>query len=329
MRNAANLSLTMAHIARLIKNGGGVFVEYLVACACEEQSCNLMRRIAKHPNADVVTVRLMLDGLPARADGMGGLRRSIQAECCQFLIPLLAETQGLAGTAVIPVFFKWHEGMEILLPRRKYDAQLAKIKRMLEGHPQAYDLADTVKRSSDIYVQWIRECELPWPQHKQLPDRVANPELAAWPAQLNMKFLEAGDPDEVTDAQIEEARAKLKDVVNPLGRKVVTLGSLDSKSMHRVALDNETQVEGTRLFLASCTYTRQQERLPDKLEDLIDTKIVVKLPLDPYSLKAFQYSRDQRALWSVGPEGNVSLGAPKDEDDDRDRYLWRLDGLVP
>jgi hypothetical protein len=327
--NAAQISHTMSEASRLVKCGGGVYVEYLIACACESASWNLMTRIALHAKTNTKTVRDLLAQLPAREDSLNGLREAVRAEYCHYLLPLLQKCDGLDTAETIQVFFDWNEGLELFLPRKKYEAQCDKIARLLKGHPKPYDLVDTVKWSSAHYAGLIRDFDLSWPKHNAQPSRTASEELAAWPRQLSMSVLDHGDPDEVTDSQLTSSREKLSRVSNPLGKKVVDSCELDSKTMHRAALSNQARYDGTRLFLAICIFSREQGNFPANLEELVKVNILEKLPLDPFSSERFQYSRDQRAIWSVGWDGRVSPSAAADDDHDIENHLWRLDAIQP
>jgi len=77
------------------------------------------------------------------------------------------------------------------------------------------------------------------------------------------------------------------------------------------------------LVLAISIFASEQKKLPNDLEELIETKILGQLPLDPFSAEQFLYSREQKAIWSVGWDGHVSPSATP-EDTDVDIHLWRL-----
>jgi hypothetical protein len=327
-QQAAQCSATMADVAGLLKGGGGMFVEYLVACACQGQAWNLMCRMARDPASDATTVRVLLARMPEDAHAERGLRKAIQAEFYWFLLPMLVKADGLDTASVARQFFDWEGDVVLLAPREKLDALCEKIVRMLEGHPKAYDAADTVRRASDYYAGIMRDLELPWPKHQALPERIPMAELIAWPQRLKFSILEGGDPDAVNEDELRTARRQLQQITNPIGKKVIDDLSLDSKSLRGVALNNQVQCQGTRSFLAACLFVRGQGRLPKSLDELVDVKLLRTVPDDPYIGRPFQYSRRQQALWSVGPDGQVSPEKADSDETDAGQYVWRLDGLA-
>lgn len=325
--DAARISGIMSNSARLLKDGGGVYVEYLIACACEGDSWNLMRRIGQSVKTPPNTIRRMLTELPGRQVSSIGLRSAIRSEYCHYLLPELLKGDGLETKRAVEVFFDWSEGLELFLPRKKYEARCDKIARMLEGHPKAFDLIETVKLSSAHHAGLIHDCELPWAKLKLQPDRMPSEELTAWPKQLSISVLDEVDPDEVTASQLAASRQKLMRIANPLGKKIVDSCQLDSKTMRRAALSNQARYDGTRLFLAVCIFVREQGKFPASLDDLIEARILESVPLDPFSSERFHYSRDQHAIWSVGWDGQVSPKVAADGEYDLENHLWRLDAI--
>jgi len=236
--DAATIGQTMSRAFRLFKDGGGVCVDYLIACACEGDAWQLMRLIAQHEKTDTKIVRLMLTQLTAREDSLSGLRSAIRSEYCHYLLPLLIKADGLDTAKTIRILFEYSEGLELFLSRKKYEMRCKKIAQLIEDSPKPYDLVDTVKRSSVRYATMIRDCDQPWLKHKTQPDRIASDELAAWPKQLAFSVLDGQDPHEVTDLELAMSRDKLGRVNNPLGKKLLDSSELDSKAMHRAALSN-------------------------------------------------------------------------------------------
>jgi hypothetical protein len=153
-------------------------------------------------------------------------------------------------------------------------------------------------------------------------------ELAAWPEQLSLDSIGTdGEASQVSESQLGHAQMQLAHVTNPIGKKLLEASSIDSRSIHRALLSNQARYDGTRLFLALRVFELEHDALPEKLEQLVAAKILDALPLDPFSDRLFQYSRNLRALWSVGWNGQVSPGdLPPDYDAiDVENHMWQLD----
>jgi len=314
----------MSTAFRMLKDGGGFYVDYLIGYICESSSWELMRQICVKPQADVAAVRTLLEELPSQGPSPDSARRAIRAEYCRFLLPQLvaADTDDVDQT--IRSLIDWNEGLEAYWSREDYERRCKQFGSLFAGHPKPYDLIDTIKRTSAQYAGFIRGLDRTWSHSRVQGERKSSAELVAWPAGLTLSALQIfGERSEVTDAQIAVAREKLKRVDNPIGKEIVDSSGLDSLGMHRAFLKEKAGYDGTRLFLAVRIYTLQQGELPPDLDTLVAAEILDGVPIDPFAPQPFQYSRDERAIWSVGPNADVSPIAPSD-DLDGERFLWRL-----
>lgn len=318
----------LVNFSRMITNGSGVFVEYLVGCACEQASLALVTRFSRDPSIDVADLTRSLAELPYVPDPMKAARAAVQAEFCVYLLPSLTEAKELDTVRQVELFLDWNDRLEMFVPRAKYKSRREKIIALLAGHAKSFDFPDTVKRASAKYASFIRSFELPWTTHKKQSNQIAFGELGPWPSQLSFSILDAGDPNEVTVNQLAMAREKLKDVSNPLGKKIIESCELDSQSMHRAALGNQARYDGTRLSLAIQIFKRKTGKLPVELSQLRTTKTIGEIPVDPFSGESFNYSRAEKELWSVGPDGSSPSNDTAEHDDGLDDWRWRLDSAA-
>ena len=68
-----------------------------------------------------------------------------------------------------------------------------------------------------------------------------------------------------------------------------------------VLFELEAALIGTRLVVALTKYERAMERLPETLEELVP-KFLTEIPLDPYDRQPMRYSRQNRAIYSIGTD---------------------------
>jgi len=329
LAEAAHASRTMSEAFRLLEVGDGGTVDYLNAIAWEANSWALARQLAAHPKADGNFVRSLLVGLPVRDDPLDGLRRTARAECCSFLLPVAAKTEGADLAETVEIMLGWNRRVGEFSPRKDYELQRKKLLQLFECHPKPYDLADTVERASAQSAAIIRALDLPWQAFNALPLSGPPKELAAWPDKLSMSLdcgaVGAGD---ITDAQIRAARKELLPVENPLGKKFVDEYTGASRWLREMAEKNQAQFEATRLFLAIRIFALEQGKLPANLDALVDARILDAVPLDPFSGRPFHYSPTKQVLWSVCPNGQFSPVASR-EAYAFDDYLWRLNACLP
>lgn len=321
---AAETALVSLEFSRLYQRGGGFLVDYLIATACHNAGIELIRRLAERSDCDAKTLRALLARLPERKDERRALQAAVQAEFAYYLFPYLVKTKGLDTKALLESTIEWEE-KSIFLSREKYESLVEKIGRMLAGHPRAYDLVGTVREANRYYVRLLDSLPLSWSEFSKRADDAPNAELSPWPAQLAPSLLHAGDPDEVTDEQLSAARNAMRKVDNPLGKKLLESSEMAAYSMLQAALANQARYDGLRLFLALALFHREQERFPERLDELVTANLLPGLPNDPFTGRAFQYSADRLALWSLGPDGQITPETSEEDDYMIASYLWKLD----
>jgi hypothetical protein len=94
----------------------------------------------------------------------------------------------------------------------------------------------------------------------------------------------------------------------------------------RIGWRARASAQGTVATLAVLTYRAQEGRLPESLQQLVDTGLLTSVPLDPYSGQPFIYrATDQDfMLYSAGEDFVDDGGLPCDWDDDTggDHVFW-------
>jgi hypothetical protein len=64
----------------------------------------------------------------------------------------------------------------------------------------------------------------------------------------------------------------------------------------------KSNVRGTRLRAAVELYQRQCDKMPDSLQDLVNTGIIEQVPVDPFSNQEFKYLPGENKIYSIGPD---------------------------
>jgi hypothetical protein len=89
-------------------------------------------------------------------------------------------------------------------------------------------------------------------------------------------------------------------------------------------LREQARYDGTRIVLALALYEKRHRKWPKDLGELADEGLLAPLPRDGFSGEAYPYSAKERAVWSVGPEGDVSPGASDADSLEAEEFIWRL-----
>ena len=76
---------------------------------------------------------------------------------------------------------------------------------------------------------------------------------------------------------------------------------------------NRTNIEADRLQLALTVYEKSHGSTAKDLNDLVTSKILPSVPIDPYSGQPFRYDPARNLIWSVGEDGKDDGGNPKSD----------------
>jgi hypothetical protein len=91
----------------------------------------------------------------------------------------------------------------------------------------------------------------------------------------------------------------------------------------------ETRATSLHLRLALTHYERAQGELPENLSKLVDDGWYEEIPRDPFDGEPFRFSKDERSIWSIGPDGGneparydpAEVARPHDE---WERLCWKV-----
>lgn len=175
------------------------------------------------------------------------------------------------------------------------------LSRILKGHPHPLD-----RRAALRFALPMLEGALANARRKWSEVRDVQPPVTGLPKAM---FSEDSD-DKPSTLEIEEARARLSTIDNPLGKyyAVSMFENLAGRSFLGAAYRMEASRDETRLALAAALYQKRTGRFPKRLSDLTRADGVWPLPIDPFSGTAFGYDPVKREIWSLGPEGKPGAG---------------------
>jgi hypothetical protein len=106
---------------------------------------------------------------------------------------------------------------------------------------------------------------------------------------------------------ISKARADYIAITDPIGRILQCKNSFLSCDDSKV-FRNRTEREAVRAVLAAIIFERLKEQLPDSLDDLVEGKILLRVPWDYFANAPLKYSKTQRLIWSVGEDSEDDAG---------------------
>ncbi len=205
--------------------------------------------------------------------------------------------------------------------------------KLLEGHPNPFDRKATLQLASSFYKKVIEQASLPPAKQKEIEDP-SESLLASWPPNILNHSTEIDLDDEeakanLTPAQIEEYRASLVKVDNPVGKLFAAM-MLPVFSQSNVADSKAVaNTRATRIILAIQIYKRQTGKYPSSLSELAKIGILKAVPLDPFSGKSYRYAPTRRDLWSVGPNLKDDGGKDRPGTTNGNDFVWPVDGVFP
>lgn len=124
------------------------------------------------------------------------------------------------------------------------------------------------------------------------------------------------EPFPLSREAARKARSAYLKIEDPVGRlfSVCSLGDLvgsDAKIFRA-----RTAREAGRTVIALLVFEQRKGKLPRKLSELVDEKIVDRLPYDPFADASLCYSADRRIVWSVSGD------AVDDDGDNEEKSPW-------
>ena len=184
------------------------------------------------------------------------------------------------------------------------------LQAILREHPSPFDLPETLRLASNLYLEQLASLELSWNHRRKNVEAKLQQEIGTISRQLRldaMSTLELGfggdyEPlDEYTTIRISKRLSSLR---NPFGKMLlqsVVHGYRDTSTIAVHFVQTGTLVIH-RTTLAVHLYQRRHGRLPERLDQLVSDGILKEVPADPFG-DVLHYSAERAIVWSNGPDG--------------------------
>jgi hypothetical protein len=336
---AAKEAFTGLEFAAILLASECMLVDFLVGVAILSIAVHAVHRFSVADGVPVALARESIQRLDANRVGTGALKRAYGVEYCRWILPFIARfpTNGTTEELVKHYLFGLSEPAFDYKPSEKVQAENDRAARditfLLEGHDNPFDKEATAKLGSDFYVRLFAEME------KLVRDRdfvfaELRAQVAAWPEEVEPDlWLVANlgprddEPKELTKKELVAARDRLRMVDNPLGKRVVT--QFISGTGHHIVEEKDVSTTSAILRIAMRLYERKHGGVPDTLATLVTDGLISQVPKDAFDGKEFKYSKEQRVIWSVGPEGtnDGEIREPDQPDqkfDEEINMTWRI-----
>lgn len=328
-------------MGNLLMRGEGFLLDYLVAQMVSAIGVDALYRVAMWPASSNPHLQACLDQVTAAKGSSQELPRVCRVEFCCWLLPFIAE---LACAKDLNDRVALYVGGEIagdykLLENHKqeYLRVIREVKALLEGHPNAFDKKATVRLGSEFNRRWLADIGKPWLHRDRNPLEALQKELTAWPSDVTIDFgvlmgvsgTEPNPPRKLTAKELQQARDALRNVDNPLGKRLIGYMSPDITPFFE---SRQARLESVRIRIALRMYERKHGKLPGELDELVDAKLLPEVPVDPFDGKAFRYSKERRVVWCVGQEGTNEGELPEEHEanilgNEWSMMTWRVEGV--
>lgn len=181
---------------------------------------------------------------------------------------------------------------------------------VLEGHPEPFDLAATLRHVSELQVERLENLERPWHDQRRRGATRLREEVQSATVILGMDMMTrlglsfGGEYSPLDAGTISRVRKQLAAVENPFGKIVL-------RSMMSEDADDTTvliyflrraEFARSRTALALHVYRGRHGHLPERTGQLISDGILTEVPQDPFG-DDVHFSPERGIVWSNGPDG--------------------------
>ncbi|MDT8391553.1 MAG: hypothetical protein RRC34_13705 [Lentisphaeria bacterium] len=295
-QQAAELSRRMNKAGRLILDGEGALIHYLVGISIKGMSLEAMCHFADIADVPDQILKEILASLPPARGPVPECAVALKIDYCSMTRPLLDRLQ----TDI--------NAME---------------------HPMPVDIDSVFSRDESVaffekYLRRIlRNCGVSWPSRDQKIWEESEKEAGLGDLQgLNMDNVffdlimsqQKGAFSETSEWHKLEQLSTKKSNIFGLHLATSTLFALEKAPARGTQLLARRSL--TRAYLAIRLYERREKTLPASLMELVAKGYLPEMPADPFSRKPLRYSTTERKIWSVGPEG-TNDGRDSNQADDQ------------
>lgn len=329
---AVNEVLAALRTGRLLLDGRGALIPYLVGCAIHSMGLGFGIELAGHKDLTRESLKRILDDLPAGAVGPSQMLATVRAEfhvgftrrleCMRLERPIVEQMVAFISmtdtkvadprsvAALEPLLreaknpFDWKATFE--LAARHYGGMIASVQKPWPDRDRKLE-AEIEK----LYENWnsllTRFVRLSLTEHlststRKAPDSVENiggeTDVATDKiAELLDNILPAPPDDDLP--QLKRDFSKEENAWGLSWAGMTELAMVRSlSSMYR----QQQEVQSSRAILALRIYEIDHGALPGRLKDLVDAGLLASEPEDVFCQGKLKYSKERRVVWSVGQD---------------------------
>jgi hypothetical protein len=307
----------------MLDGSDGALIPRFVGRMCPRVTASRMEAFASRKEVPADVLAGMLVALQRAAPSEEVVVNGVRQDFALLTLPMIADLpkDGDLAKIVAALIDKRRPNSpdaKLLLPKldAELDALQAGILGLLKDHPEPFDRAETVRLVALSHANEIENLKRPWADQKPGPEARVLEDIAGWPEELSLSILKLiplyvgrTHDEELSTEKLAKAREQLHKVHNPLGKHLIRdllFGKQISESAARFR--DRGRLEAARCTIAIYVYERKHGARPERLDQLVEAKILPEVPRDPFDGKPLRYSRDRGIIWSVGRDGKDNGG---------------------
>ncbi len=319
---AAGLLEGNLRLSQLAIESEAALIHYLVGGHARTTTHRAILRLANHRATPVKTLRRLLAALPSLDSETNTYANLLRVEFTIYEYP---------GVDIKWFAEAWSKPEARNIISLTYDDKYQRPFMVLTDpglvarHPKPFDQAAELERAAETCRRFRTNAFSLWTNRvdadEEPVEKIRTDLLEEIEPLMN---LVSDEPLPLSQRAIAKARSAYLAIADPIGRIIQCKNSLLSGDAARV-FRNRTEREAVRAVLAAIIFERQKEQLPDSLDDLVEGKIIQRIPWDHFANAPLKYSKTQRLIWSVGEDaeddnGEGSTDAPWSDVD----AVWRI-----
>lgn len=339
---AVQAAIDLIDIGKMALEGDGYLVHYLVAMGVYCFALESVQSVVFHPKTTHESLQCLRHVVQASRPQIEPLARTFRIEVVYFTqhevarLPRTDDLSQLVDALIEQHLIIGDTSDDGLFSNQETATSVREgMAKLFAGHPRPFSASDTIRLHSGIVATMLGDLHTPWLRRKQNLAKPHLDEVASWPASLwflddivlSILGGEAIPNDAVNDDAIEAARKSLHRVHNPIGKlmmRYVAAFENARRSFHVGQLNADVAL----LMIAVRTFRNEYGRLPHKLSELVEAKMLESVPIDPFSGEPMRYDSLRRIVWSFG---NNATDNVKDWDvgetyPDGNDFVWRIPG---
>ena len=286
-------------------DGDPSLLRYFVAGRARTETQAAMVRLASRKTTRLDSLKKLLQDLPALDMETNAYAKVLRVEFSQDS----ADKPDIKHLAEIWSKASADNALRLLYPEDCYRPLRVLLDPLLVPlHPDPYDFNSDIIKTVRHFRIYLTNSVGAWTNRSEtvdLEDETNHTQILA-DIQPLMTLLEH-EPLPLSQSAAQKARSAYIKLHDPVGR-ILSCSLIHHAENDSRVFKYRTEREAARTLLALLIFERQKDRLPEKLDDLVEAKILMAVPTDPFSGNPLGYSRERRIIWSVSEDGTDDDG---------------------